>query len=96
MVGAFHGPVEKIVDHQHLGFAPFEATGVDHAGDNHRKPVDAAHPFHGHENPVAGKQLDHKALHSGGAAGRSALHHNIADLSYLIPCTVEDWQAADP
>jgi hypothetical protein len=91
MVGAFHGSVKKIIDHQHLRFAPFEATGVDHARNNHRKPVDAVHSFHRHEDPVACKQLDHKALDSGGPAGGSALHHNIADLSYLIPCAVEDW-----
>jgi hypothetical protein len=44
---------------------------------------------------VARKQLDHKPLYSGGVAGRSALHNNIADFSYLIPCAVEDWQATD-
>jgi hypothetical protein len=44
---------------------------------------------------VACKQLDHKALDSGGSAGGSALHHNIADLSYLIPGAVEDWKAPD-
>jgi hypothetical protein len=53
------------------------------------------HPFHRHEDPVACKQLDHKPLYSGGPAGRSALHNNIADFSYLIPCAVEDWQAPD-
>ena len=44
---------------------------------------------------MACKQLDHKALYSGGAAGGPALHYNIAYLSYLVPCAVEDWQAAD-
>jgi hypothetical protein len=95
MVDAFYCPVEEVVDHQHLGFPAFEATSVDHTGDNHRKPVDAVHPFHGHEDPVACKQLDHKSLNSGGSAGRSALHNNVADFSYLIPCAVEDWQAPD-
>ena len=28
-------------------------------------------------------------------AGGAALHHNIADLSHLVPGAVEDWQAPD-
>ena len=95
MVGAFHRPVEKVVDHQHLGFAAFEATGVDHAGDDHRKPVDAVHACHRHEDPVACKQLDHKPLHSWSTASGAALHDNIADLPDLVPGAVEDWQAPD-
>jgi hypothetical protein len=44
---------------------------------------------------MACEQLDHKPLHSGSPAGGSALHDDVADLSYLIPCAVEDWQAPD-
>ena len=95
MVGTLHRQVEQVVDHQHLRFAAFEAAHVDNTGDDHLQGVDAAYAGHGHEDPVAGEQLDHKALDPWWSAGRAALHHDIAHLSHLVPGAVEDWQAPD-
>ena len=94
-VSAFHGQVEQVVDHQHLGFAAFESARVDYAGDDHGKPVDAVYPRNRYEDSVPCEQLDHKPLYSWGIPGGATLHNNVAHLAHLVPSTVKDWQAPD-
>jgi hypothetical protein len=95
MVGAFYREVEQVVDHQHLGFAAFEAAGVDNAGDDYREPVDAVDAGYRYEDSVACEQLDYKSLYTWGIPGDATLRDNIAHLAHLIPSTVKDWQAPD-
>jgi hypothetical protein len=44
---------------------------------------------------VTREQLDDQTLHPWRASGSPSLHDNVALLSHLVPCTVEDWQAPD-
>jgi hypothetical protein len=44
---------------------------------------------------VTCEQLDDQALDSWWSSGTPSLHDDVALLPYLIPGTVEDWQAPD-
>ena len=95
MIGALHGEVEKVVDHQHFRLPTLEAAGVDNAGNDHLKTVDAAHSSHRYEDPMPRKQLYNKSFHARGSPGGPPLHDNVTYLSHLVPGAVEDWQASD-
>jgi hypothetical protein len=41
------------------------------------------------------EEFDDKALDPWRSAGSSALHHNVTHLAYLVPSTIENWQAPD-
>ena len=91
MISTLHCQVEKVVDHQHLGFPALEAARIDHAGNDHLKAVDAAYSLYRHEDAMPCKQLHNKALDTWRTAGSSALHDNITHLAYLVSGAVEDW-----
>ena len=95
MISTLHRQVEKVVDYQHFGFPAFKAAGIDHAGNDHLKAVDAAYSLYRYEDPVPCKQLHNETLDTWRAASSSALHDNITHLAYLISGAVEDWQAPD-